>query len=682
MWAYYAAVISSSRRRALFIATLAIAIAIVAAWALGGAAPLAAQRPGPGGGALEQVFRRYATRLVIPVLDGGNRGSLGNKGDASNVLKLVTVGWKPTSVLIVEIADSPPTLNCVAAIPTTRFGKISCLTLAPFTPLDVKLGLEAGHVLVYSLSPAGIVDACTSFGTVKNGSRTLEAWEQETWNMSPGDSIAATLFASTADAVTSLPARVTGVNIGASTDRGGQFPAAPTRGQALPSVWSGTGTRVDLFNGGVACATVRSRWVAANLEQCAPAPSGETMVPALASADLPVSGDGAVGLTAPIDVVTSVDHFDASGWLSYSGIQSGTADGSGQLAFPLAVADFPNLNSELWVTNQHPTATAQIDILMWDGNGKLKVHKDTLPLCPGGVRMFDVQKIAGTIDPTRIGRGTTEGPPMLALRVESTNRELPAAPPISGLMILRSDWGVTAYPAMSAQPELQQMQQLGRVRGLQPYTIVPNVKINAGSPARSTLLAAQNLTEPATPALSMDFYDQTGRLVVANVDVQVGGQGLVGSAFIDLGRMAGRRDGPPIPATFEGFVVVRGQQAYGLLGVVAVEVPHLAASGPPPAPGKDTFVSWTGITLPRWVNPDAPTVTPGATVVRPTPGAGTGTPMRPTPGVGTGTPMRPTPARMTPTPTATRDEATPTPGRADQPVRLLLPALLNGPLDG
>jgi hypothetical protein len=611
--------------------------------------PAAAQpEPQQGQGLPEEVVRRYGARHALAMVGPAS-------GSASTVVNVASHGWRPSDVLVVELAAPAPAggTACDNAVPPSRIAHVTCQRgLAAHGLAQLTLhSARATSALVYSVDPAKVADACASFEDVRTGRKSLEQWELDTWSGAPGEPLAVSAFASTAAAATGFTGRVS------LPLPSGARPNQPninlSIAQALPVVWpEDQGGRAVVMNASPQCQTARLRVGSSSADECPQARVAEAVVPPFSAIDLAAQRGGRPGdslyLAPNGGLSAAADRLDDGGWYSYGA--ANVAD-SAQIAFPLAVAALPGLKSELWVTNQQVTATAKIAIVMFDGNGALhKLYNDPKELCPGSSRPYDIAALAGEIPPT-IGRGERgQGPPMLSLRVESENKTLAAAPPISGLMVLKSDLGVTAYSGLPPANEVRVLQAGRRDRGLQMQAVVPGVKMNYGTPPMSTLLAIQGIMDPSPNTVYLDIYDPQGHLVRGEVPVFIG-QGLVGAGYFDFARPRIPAGDSPFPQNFIGTVVVRGQQGFGIVGVVAVDRP-VAVNMTQPSP-VDRLSSVTSSLLPLWPDPSAPTPTP-----RPTQPPATRTPGEPTPG-------RPTPTAVAPTPTTA----------APAPQRLLLPAL-------
>ncbi len=662
--------------------TVLIVSTLLAAFGIGlalGGAPAAAQRPNPPSQAeIEAILHRYGTRHSLAAVSAPD-------GSATRTtLRIASSGWLPTEVLVVELAGSA-TPDCAAPFQASRVRHVECRSgLGRFGSIDVPLSGEPNSVMVYSLDPAKVADACASFQAVQSGRTTLAQWEQEVWTPAFGAPLAVEAVAAAGSGTTAFDGRPV---IGPTRI------SNPRVAQTLPAVWTDLrGARVRLFNTSPTC--VQGAATAGGMAEGADCPSRRESgwsLPSYDATDLKLDYSGAeVGSLALVgtaprqgqapallgDLQVTADRLNAEGWVSYDRTPLVMAN-PGSLAFPMAVAPLDNLTSELWVTNHHVTATVTINLLMYDGNRAVfKSWDDPVGLCAGATRRYDIQAIAGEIPdsaPPR-GGGGQAGPPVLSLRMEATSPQLQTFAPVSGVMVLRSATGVTAYRGLAVPNEMQALR--GRPDGAQPLSsavVLPGVKKAFGDQRMTSFVMAMMLVgQQVENAVTVDFYDSAGRPVVTGF---TRGMGQGPAAFFDLRDVVvpGRGDAQPpqrLPDGFIGTAVIRGQQGVGHIGVVAVERP--VAAGPvrplsadssdqnaPP----DSLISYSGALLVQWPDPNAPptpTNLPVPTVAR----------MTPTPGGPTETPTRP--VRMTPTPGV---EATPTSNV--QRAKVWLPALLD-----
>lgn len=578
---------------------LGLSALILAALATPLAPTVLAQRatPTPGGGPTLEMLKRYGTKLALPLVPATGAG-----GSAS--LALTNVGGEPTGVLVVALGAAP-----AGSCPTTQSAPIvghSCQ--AAVTPLAVQQldlpGSGARSALVYSLKGSSAAAACAAFGAVAGGSQTLADWEKTGWSV--GEPVAALLTAGAGSAWTGFTAEPSASNAGIA-NAGGDRPGRPGGGGSLvlPSVWPATqGGQAMLMNVvSTGCLTVNGRVGLGTTDTCGSSPGLQAQVPPLSSGalSLPGTGNGPRSFAGQYqgEVIPAASRQDAGGWLSYSG--AAASNQAGGVAFPLAIGPLPNTQAELLVTNLNMTATANVELVMFDGNRALqRLYTDPVALCAGGTRSYDITALAGEIPATVPGRGGAAGPPMLSLRLQGTSNLFPQAPQLAGVMVMQNGQGVTGYGGLANSPATNVMQALRRQNQyIQSWTVVPGVKKNVGTERRSTQLAIQVLGNPqAENQAVIDLYDATGAKVNTQ-DIMVGlGDGPAG--FVDLANLPPRLR---IPDGFVGTAVVRGQQNRGTLGVVALE----RAEGAPPG---DTLVSWTGVILPRFPDPNAPTATP------------------------------------------------------------------------
>ncbi len=662
---------------------LAVLGAMVTAACLGmwqGAGPAAAQRATPMPTPDPQtLLRRYGTRFSLPMVDAPGGGS------ATVALDVASSGWRTTDVLVVEL-DATRAAGCDTPFDAARIKRVTCVRgIGRLHAATVPLAGAAESAIVYSLDPAKVADACATFDAVRTGRQTMAAWEQQVWMQGHGEPIAVKVAAQTADAMTALSGQTS-----LATGRPGAMRDAGRVIRSLPVLWAGgAGGRARLLNPSAQCLAANAAVGGSGPDGgCGPRadhrlavpPHGAVSVPAPAAAV--AVGSLTLGAAAQQpsgnvqDAAAAADVLDARGWMSINDASMTAASQYGP-AFPIAVAPFPGLTSELWVTNNHVTATVNVALVMFSGNLAVHAtHNDPVPLCPGGTRRYDVQAIAGEIPPTQPRENGPVGAPLLSLRIEATSPQLPTFPPVSGVMVLRGDHGVTAYTGLAAPPELQALRGRPGAGGVDvaPVTVIPNVKKLAGDARLSTYIGAMVLGNPqAENGIAVDFYDADGKPVV------VGFQRALGNgpaAMFDLREVVARgRDGTAmrLPDGFVGTAVVRGGQNRGMLGVVAIDrpgdpvrpdAPRPLADGPAQAPATDRMSSHTGVILPQWPDPDVPTPTPLPTRV----------PSTPTP---TGPPPTQVPTAVAPsatpevTPTA---QATPAAGRW----RACLPWLNNG----
>jgi len=619
------------------------------------APPAAAQRPPAiDPAAVEAMIARYATRHVVTAL------AIPGAAHTTASLRVSNAGWVPANVIAVGLASPPVAPGCEAG--PSRVVAVTCLTgLSALASADLAALEGADRALVYSIA-GDAAAACAHADALRSGQLTLAAFDADVWAASPGAPLAvAARLASAAGDTARSGVPVTGlVALGLGRPNASLPAAAPF----VPPA-----SAVRLVNVGAECARITVRAGRAGDEgPCQlPQPSALEIAPQQAFDLEPAGNAPVVGYGARGEVVSSVAWADAGGAATYDGQPQG-AEGAGILAFPVAVTPLTNPRAELWVTNQAPTATTQIALLMWDGNlAQHRIYNDPEPLCPGATRRYDIVALAGTIPPTR-NRAGTEGPPVLSVRVESLNAEVATAPPIAGVMVVGGDEGMEAYSGVQNTTEMalagrflrQRQDQPGGLVGYAPTNVVPNVMFRHGPDQLTTFLAIQALGigGGAENQAVIDLYDSGGALVLAGARAQMGaGPG----AVVDLGRIGPRAGSDRgLPPGFFGTAVVRGAQGRGALGVVAFTRPLRAAGAP--AAG-DALTVLVAPPLLRGPDPNAPTPSPVPT--RPT--RMPTEPVSPTPGGdATATPA----LRLTPTPDG--GEPTPT-ARWDAVARIVLP---------
>ncbi len=648
-------------RRTVLIAATGLAVAA----ALGARPAWAQQRPpaidfGP-------YLDRHATRWYVPVLGGA--------GGSTVSLSVANTGYGPTDLAVVALPTGGRA-GCATTAPTALAVRcVRALAVRQTVHIDLPVAGDA-QLLVYSLAPAS-VDGCGRLADLAAGSATVAAWEQAVWLAGPGQPVAVTGRASAGDNVIGLaPVATTGLSTAFKAAPGG----AGRRGalsQALPYA-PASGAQVAIANVDGACARVDAR-IGGTVAPPACTPPRTATFELAPLAVGPVAAGGApagvraVWASAAEETVGSVAWQDGDGWAAYPSLgPRETENHAGRLAFPVAMAGLANERSELWVSNLHPTATAQIDINMWDANGNLlRFHGDSDGICAGGTKRYDLAAIAGEVPP--LGGADVpperQGPRYLSLRVESKNLSLATAPPIAGVVILRGDEGVEAVAGMSLPLLLSRPsgRQVGgatqRPRGeARTVTVVPGVMHQFGPDRRTTTIAVTLIGETRVEnAAAADIYDEDGALVIAGVGVRAGAT----TGYLDLGRPlrapGGGSDAPAqgfrLPAGFRGTVVLRSPQGRAAtFGAVAIHRPTLMGGRPAPAPASGESVSVeVGSIVPVFSDPNAPTATPF--------------PTRP-PATPTGAASTPPTASATP-----RGEATPTAAPAAT-VRLWLPRLL------
>lgn len=608
---------SRRARRARALATAVCALSALAAAALGAHTAGAQPRPQPDFG---PYLNRYATRWVVPAHGAGGAA-------ATASFAIANTGYAATDVTLV-VVPAGGRADCAAALP--RPAAVRCLrAVAAKTTVEVALPVVGdAHVYVYSLAAAG--DGCGAVDGVVSGATTIAAWEAAAWLAAPGQPIAVTgRLDAGGDVIGLAPVATTGLAALLGGAAGGGRRTSLSQALAFAPA---TGAQALLANVDDGCARVDARLgsAAAPPDCAAPRMASFELAPFVAA---PVAAGGspagvrAVWAAAAEETVASVGWRDADGWAAYPSIGAReTENHAGRLVFPVAMAGLANERTELWVSNQHPTATAQIDINMWDANGNLlRFHGDAEGICAGGTKRYDLAAIAGEVPP--LGGADVpperQGPRYLSLRVESKNLTLPVAPPISGAVVVRGDEGVEALPGLSmplilSRPSGRQVAGGGgaqRPRGeARTVTVVPGVMHQFGPERRTTTLAVTLIGETRVEnAAAADIYDLAGNLVIAGVGVRAGAV----TGFLDLGRPMrnpGGGDAQPfrLPAGFIGTVVLRSPQGRAATyGAVAITRPTLPGGRPAPAPASgESFTVQMGSVVPVFADPNAPTATP------------------------------------------------------------------------
>ncbi|MEO8084828.1 MAG: hypothetical protein ABI780_13475, partial [Ardenticatenales bacterium] len=613
-------------RAAVLVAAGAIALAF-------GTLRASAQRPAapPDFG---PYLNRYGTRWVVAV------PSLGGQRPTAS-LHIANTGWLPTDVAV-AVFSAGGRADCAAPVPSPQ--RVQCIrALMPKASIDVDVEVAGDeNVFVYSLA-SGAEAGCGAIDGLMNGPQTIATWESATWKAHPGEPIAVVGAAQAGDLSVGLTAI-------ASTGLSELFNALPggngaRRIQAIPQVLAyapASGGQTLLTNADAECARVDVRsGVEGSAPSCTlPAPSTLSVAPYVAVPLPPAggqTGSRVVAAYAAGETIGSASWREDEGWGAYSAVGLRELQTYGSvLAFPLAMAGLTHERSELWVTNLNPTATAQIDINMWDGNGALlRFHGDAEGICPGGTKRYDIASMAGDIPP--VG-GTDvpierQGVKFLSLRVASKNLALATAPQIAGAIILRGDEGVEAVPGMAlplilSRPSGRQITEGGqRPRGeAMSVTVIPNVMNQYGPEHRTTTIAVTLIGNPnAENGAVADIYDAAGALVVSGIAVR----GATSTAYLDLSRpmraLGGQADPPTqpfrLPAGFVGTVVLRASQGRGAtFGAVAITRPTQPNGKPMPAPASgEAFDVRIGSIVPLFVDPTVPTRTP--LPARPTPTA-------------------------------------------------------------
>ncbi|MCC7019418.1 MAG: hypothetical protein IT332_06675 [Ardenticatenales bacterium] len=636
-----------------------------------GARTAIAQRPVPLD--FGPYLNRYGTRHVVHIPAGGP--------GASAVLEVTNAGWIPTDAAVVVLATGGRA-DCGTVPPKPV--SVRCLpAIAPKTSVRVEIPADvSSNVFVYSIVP-GRTAGCGSLDDVGSGGTLLSAWEAAGWKAAPGEPLAVGGIATSgADSVGLSGAATTGLGeLFRSQPGGGAGGRRPTILAQSLAYAPTTGAQTTLTNVDATCARVDAR-SAGNVTVPTCGPVRQTTIELAPFVAAPVGplngqqGQRAVWAAAVEETVLGASWHESDGWASYDAVGPRELDvQGGKLAFPLAMAGLTNERSVLWVSNLHPTATAQIDINMWDSNGNiLRFHGDAEGICPGGAKAYDIAALAGEIPP--LGGADVpperQGPRFLALRVDSKSASLPTAPPIAGVVILQGDEGTEAVPGLGLPLILsrisgRQLQAGGdRPRGeARSITVLSGVMNQYGPERRTTTIAVTLIGETrAENAASADIYDAEGKLLIANVGVRASST----TGFFDLSkpmRLPGAGMATPpaqpfrLPVGFIGTVVLRSQQGRGAtFGAVAITRAMLPNGRPAPAPATgEAFTVSMGSIVPLFIDPTAPTRTPFPTT-RPT------APTTPT-----------TPGEPTALPTV---EPTSTP-RSDAVAKLWLPRVLNEP---
>jgi len=642
----------------LMVATMGVGFAI--GFAPGASPPVTAQRPMPtqSPADVEAALRRHGTRHSLAAVDAPDGAPV------KTVLHVTNFGWKPTDILVVELSGSGATA-CPGEFQPSRVKGVTCRGgVTRLASVEIPLGAGSQSALVYSLDPAKVPDACASFQAVRSGRTAPAAWEQTVWAQGLGEPIAVQAIAEADSGVTAHDGQT---SLYVNRPAGGAV-RDPRITKALPMVWADArSSRVRVMNAAAQCLdTEIGIGGDAMREPCPARRSQRASVPAFDTADLSLEfGSAEVGtLTmappnqlpqAQLDVNAVVERLDDSGWVSFGGVNHTAAGNDGGLAFPLAVSALPNQRSELWVTNQHVTATAEINLLMFDGNQQVhRNYNDPVPLCPGGTRRYDILALAGDIPATRPGRGGgQEGAPLLALRVQGSNAALPTFLPLAGVMVLSSDVGVTAYSGLGLAQDIAGALR-GRLGGVdnayRTAAVIPFAKKTVGDKRMTTAFGVMMVAGiQGENVFTVDVYDAAGRPVVQGFARQMGSST---GGFFDMRDVVVRRDGnmpARLPDGFVGTVVIHGQQNRGMVGVVAIDRPVDAARPGMPLAGQDApaqttrrdeLYSRSGNLLIQWPDPSAPTPT-NAPTLRPSPTATATGEITPTPPMNT--PARPTP---------------------------------------
>lgn len=525
------------------------ALTTVVPWA---ASRVSAQRPPPADAA--RAFALYGRRYVVPVPSGG--------AGATAALRTSNVGWNPTTLAWVAIG-TPPSTQCPVGLEPSQIIGVGCgAPLSPHEYQEMPAVLSgATHLMVYSLAAATGTQACVELTRVALGDLSLNDWERAAFT--PGEPIVTSLSLRAGNGAVTV---VSGQPVAADLlgDSGRVFP----RALSAPVVEAGTVVRTIAL--GAECAMLQGSWGPLHESTDCPTTRPLTVaVPPMSAADLPASSSkGAYSFTTNRPTVGLASHMGPDGWYSLPLSIAGAE--TRQSYFPLAAGLVEGLTSELWVANQHMTATTTIDIFMLDGVGGLhKLITDPVPLCARATRVYDITALAGTLPPGR------RGPSMLTLHVTSTNLTLPVAPAIGAGLILRSGGDAAAYAGFDGSSPLLNFTG-GRDRTFPgtPVVAVEGVHRNVGQPASTTVMAVQSVrTGGNNTQVFVDFYDQSGTLVVHDAYFAAQGDG---AAVIHLGRPmmpVGGGDPMELPDGFVGTALIRPQQPRETLGVLSFDLP-------------------------------------------------------------------------------------------------------------
>lgn len=575
---------------------------------------------------IREVAPRIGTRLVFAgALPPG--AETAQPGAVERSLHVHNAGWEPGAIVVVGLAGAGPA-GCPAE--PVVLGAWCVGALAPGRTRSLPIPPEGGARLVaYSLA-AGEEAACGAAADLAGGRLALADFEGQGWAAQPGPGLAGHLE------IAAPEGREASGGV-ASSGLLGRLRARAPEAYPIAAPYIPPEGRTWLVNAGEACATASLRSAPAEETgaDCRRRIGREASV-AAGSAVAVDSGsrEPAAGLVeGPGELIGRVDEVSDAGWQGYDMPEYSLSEGSARLAFPLAIGPLRDQRSTLWVTNQHPTATTQVSLLMFDGNRvQHRIYNDPMPLCAGATRAYDIVDLAGEIPPTQGGRdGAPAGPPLLSLRVESLNADTPTAPPISAVLVLESAEGITALPGLVLPTELALAQRIlagsdrpGQGGPLRPLSVLPGVRTAGRDDPRATLLAIQVLNRnlQAERTAYVDLLGADGQPVAERIPVNLG----VGPAgFLDLGNLPQRADAS-LPPGFVGTAVVYGQQGRGVLGVAAL-TRELAAGDAPPAPGPDRMSLALAAMLVRGPDPTVPTATPRPTFppASPSPPAATAT---------------------------------------------------------
>ncbi len=556
---------------------------------------------------LENALALYGRRYVVP---------LPQAPQMEAQLAVANIGWEDTGLAVVALAEAGATA-CPAPFAPGSLVAVSCGAKVPgssFVELPVRAA-GASHLFVYSIggdAPA----ACRALGDVESGALALAAWERTTWE--PGAPVAVTLKASSAagsTAVTGQPAIIDMVP--------GLAGRLGSRAWGLPMVEEDGHTAALVINASPQCTAIESATAPLYDGDCPTAQVATTYAPPYSARRTNHATPGGVVVAAPRPLAGLVEHQAPKGWYTY-GLTPVIRDVR-QVYFPLAAGPLEGMTSELWVTNNHVTATTTINLIMTNANGQVtKLVRDDVPLCPLSTRKYDVTDLAGEIP--RQGRN---GPPMLSLSVSSTNLDLPQAPPISAAILLETSLGTAAYAGFTSLNPLAAL-GVGRRDDIQgtPVIAVPGVKMAYGQPQATTALVVQAVRGGNVTRMYIDFIDADGKLVMDDAYFAARSDG---GLLIDLAQPMGKVGGGDrsrLPAGFMGTALIRPEARRATLAVLAFD--HAAGDrrGPTPRAGAPSRPWWEqapdqgdqvslstvgGLQLLRPPDPNAPTATTAPT---------------------------------------------------------------------
>lgn len=578
---------------------------------------------------------RYGTRHIVPAL------APAGAEQAEGELRVTNAGWLTTTVAIVELAAPGSEPGCEgSASPVVG---VTCLEgVGPLSTRAYDPSPAASSLWAYSLAPEQSRAACRELAKVAEGAQDHNVWSSTYWWRGHGTPLALTWLGSGAAgraASEGLPATGLSEILGSL---GGASAAV------LPRVAAGGQAR--WVNAEDSCLPLSARAAEAAVDEtCSPPEMRRLELPPLAVFDatsLAATSDAGEGSALAAlgrgELIAAADSADARGWTSYAAgpPRLPQVQQSATTALPLVITPLGASEAQVWVTNQHPTRTAKVSLLMWDGNqAQLVPFRDPLGLCPGATRSYDIRAIVGEIPPTNARRGDVNEPqpPYLSLRAEAVSEDGSTFVPVAAVSVVEGSQGVGAYgglnlPILAAAGGLRRD---GVIRGVPPMvTIVPDVRIGHGPERISTFLAVMTISPDANAERQalVELYDEQGQRVAEPLRIQMGaGPG----GFLDLALVAGRL-GARFPGGFRGTAVVRGALNRGAIGVVAMNRP----TGSDAPPSGDQVTVHTGLVIARGPDPAIPTATPRSDRIDPT-----ATPPR---SRMTPTPVEPTPVAKTP----------------------------------